>query len=504
MVRTRRAAALAALVVTACGGFAVPVAAAGPTELDEFYEQPVSWAPCDFDATVDCASIDVPMDYADPAGERISIAISRQQATNPAERRGVLLANPGGPGGSGLTTTGADGKTVSWPKDRFASTPLGEHFDLIGFDPRGVGRSTQLACEEPSVSAPLESRPTPADFAAQVEWAKQSEAGCQRAGGKLRPHINTRDTARDMDVIRGVLGEQKINYVGYSYGTYLGAVYGTMFPEHLARSVLDSAVRADLDWRQTSMASAIAAARNVEQWAEWVAQRSGRYQLGTSQAEVLATVEAVSAGLPTAPEQFGSQRTQFDKAMGFMSDLRENWPSLAELVRTTRDTGEFPQPEPPGGASGTSLVTGYLPVNQTVHCETDWPTDLDVYRRDVARFAKKYPYGAGAGTAMPKPCTFRAFTPKEKPTRVERAGYQVGLVVQAEGDIQTEYSGGVTMARRLGHRLITVADDGHHGQYARRDNTCVDTAVTDYLLDGTLPASDLTCPGTPNGPLGAI
>jgi hypothetical protein len=98
---------------------------------------------------------------------------------------------------------------------------------------------------------------------------------------------------------------------------------------------------------------------------------------------------------------------------------------------------------------------------------------------------------------MPQPCTFRGFTPTEKPASLHRKGYPVGLVVQAEGDIQTAYDGGVVMAGRLGHRLITVADDGNHGQYARRGNTCVDTAVTGYLLDGALPATNLTCPGQP-------
>lgn len=497
MIRHRRAAALAALVLTASGLGAVSAVSAESAELREVYGQEVRWSPCDFDPEVGCATVEVPLDYADPTGKRISIAISRQAATDPAGRRGVLLANPGGPGGSGLVASGADGKSVSWPKQRFAGTPLSRYYDLIGFDPRGVGRSTPLSCEEPEVPRPLSSRPTEADFAAAVRWAEQAEAGCEKAGGVLRRHINTRDTARDMDVIRAVLREDKVNYIGYSYGTYLGAVYGSMFPRHLGRSVLDSAVHGHLDWRRTDMGSAVAAKRNVEQWADWVARRAGRFGLGASQADVLATVETVSAALPDRPERFGSQRTRFDKEMGFLSSLRPDWERLADLVRTTRDTGEFPQPTPPAGGSGTSLVTGYLPVNQTIHCETDWPADLDVYRRDVALFSEKYPYGSGASVALPDPCTFRSFTPKEEATRLERDGYPAGVVVQAEGDIQTEYSGGVEMARVLGHRLITVADDGNHGQYARRNNTCVDDVVTRYLLDGDLPGSDLTCQGQP-------
>jgi pimeloyl-ACP methyl ester carboxylesterase len=486
----------AALLLTATAT-AIPVAASQPAGLGEFYEQQPAWSPCDFDAEVQCATIEVPLDYGNPAGKRISIAISRQAATEPAPRRGVLLANPGGPGGSGLITTDSSGRTVSWPKERFAATPLSRHYDLVGFDPRGVGRSTPLSCEAPEAARPLTSRPTDADFAAAVEWAKQSAAGCEKAGGELLRHVNTRDTARDMDVLRGVLGEKKINYVGYSYGTYLGAVYGTMFPEHLNRSVLDSALPGNMDWRRTQMNGAVAAMRNVEQWAEWTAHRDGRYHLGASRAEVLATVEAVSAKLPETMEQFGSQRTRFDKEMGFAATLRPDWDRLAELVRKTRTTGTFPAPMPPTDAPGTGLLTGYIPVNQTVHCETEWPTDLNAYRQHTALFSKKYPYGAGAATALPDPCTFRTDPPKEKATTLTRTGYPTGLVVQAEGDVNTEYSGGVEMARRLDNRLITVADDGDHGQYARRGNACVDDVVTRYLLDGTLPAADLTCPGRP-------
>ncbi|KAA5835999.1 alpha/beta hydrolase [Saccharopolyspora hirsuta] len=478
--------AVAALVlVTACA----PTAFAA----SDLRAQEPAWQPCDFDASVECASIRVPLDYAHPEGEQISIAISRQRASDPAHRRGVLLANPGGPGGSGLTDTNAAGEVVSWPKQRFADTPLSEHYDLIGFDPRGVGRSTPVSCEDTEVSKPIVSRPTEADFDTYARWAKAAEEGCQRASGDVRPFINTRNTARDMDVIRDVLGEEKINYVGYSYGTYLGAVYGAMFPAHLDRSVLDSSLPPNLSWRQVDMASSLANRQNVEAWAEWVGQRDSRFGLGSSKAEVLAAVEATSRALSRTPDEHGfSPQTRFDQAVGHQSTLRSDWPGLAELVRRVGDTGEFTPPEP-----GTSTVSGYEAVNRTIHCETDWPSDLDVYRRDVELFSEQYPYGWGAATAMPGPCTFRSFTPPEAPTRVERDGYPVGVVVQAEADVQTPYAGGAAMAERLGDRLITVVDDGNHGQYARRGNACVDDAVTGYLVDGVLPPPDLTCAGQP-------
>lgn len=507
VARIKTRGGMVAAVVVSAALLAAPAAvlvtsadASEPSEdLRAFYDQKPTWAPCDFDATIDCASVTVPLDYAHPDGKQISIAISRQRASDPARRRGVLMADPGGPGGSGLITFDAANHQVSWPKQTFASTPLSRVYDLIGFDPRGVGRSAPFSCEEPEAANPIVSRPTEADFQERANWAKEAEEGCQRVSGDVRPFISTRNTARDMDVIRGVLGEDKINYVGYSYGTYLGAVYGSMFGGHLDRSVLDSSLPPDPNWRKVGMASSMANRANVDAWAEWAAQRAGRYQLGTTKEDVLATVEATSVKLPRTPDSDGFRpQTRFDQAVGDGSTLRPDWAGLAELVRKTRDTGKFTPPAGPGApAPGSSTVSGYVPVNQTVHCETDWPSDLDTYRRDVATFAKEYPYGWGVTTAMPDPCTFRSFTPPERPTHVQRDGYPAGLVVQAEGDVQTAYAGGVAMAERLGSRLITVTDDGNHGQYAKRGNKCVDDAVTGYLLDGTPPAAGMTCPGQP-------
>ncbi len=509
--RGLRAAALTAAVLAAAGVLTPVVAARSQAaqtqatqpqaaqvqkELRSFYEQQPAWQPCDFDESVECATLAVPLDHSRPNGTTITIAVSRQRASDPARRRGVLLSNPGGPGGSGLIDLDAAGNLVSWPKTRFASTPLHEVYDLIGFDPRGVGRSTPLSCEEPDTSRPVASRPTPADFDARTTWAKAVDEGC-RHDADVRPFINTRATARDMDVIRGVLGEDKISYVGYSYGTYLGAVYGSTFGAHLDRSVLDSSLPPDLNWRDVGMASAVAHRRNLEAWADWVSRRDSRYGLGRSPSAVLATVERVALGLPAEPQNGRpGQQTGFDQEVGFGSTLRSDWPGLAETVRRTRDTGVFTPPAPPAvPAYGT--VTSYIPVNRTIHCETPWPSDLGVYRKDVAEFGKRYPYGWGARTALPDPCTLRSFTPSEPPTRVERDGYPAGLVVQAEGDVQTAFAGGVAMAQRLGSRLITVTDDGDHGQYARRGNACVDDAVNRYLVDGVLPAAGTTCAGRP-------
>ncbi|MCP3799380.1 alpha/beta hydrolase [Allokutzneria sp. A3M-2-11 16] len=466
-------------------GGALPAQAAEP--LREFHQQQPDWKPCAFDAAAECASIAVPMDYGRPGAERISIALSRIRATDPARRRGVLLSNPGGPGGDGLELPKA-----------FASTPLAAAYDLIGFDPRGVGKSTELSCEDTVAPPKVGSRPGDAELPRLVEFARAVEAACAKAGGELRRHVNTANTARDMDVIRAALGEKKINYLGFSYGTYLGAVYGSLFPAALDRSVLDSAVHPDWIWREQFKHQAIAVRTSVDAWAEWVGKRHDSFGLGRSQAEVVASLERVSARLAVKPVD-GLTQTIFDRVMGTLR-FRASWKEFAEIIKAVDEA--LARPERAVDASRAlnlflqaGITPTYQGVFEAVTCEADWPTDTARYLGEMREFREKYPYGNGISSAAPFPCTFRSFTPKEQPVRLQRKGYQAGLVVQAEADAQTHYDGGPALAERLSHHLVSVADDGMHGLYL--SNPCVDQHINRYLLDGVLPPSRSVCAGEP-------
>lgn len=257
-MRLRQWSLVAVATVASLGAGGLPAVAgaeAVPAKLKVFYEQQVTWGQCAAAANLECATVVVPMDYAKPGLERVQVAISRLKAKDPARRRGVLLVNPGGPGGSGLGLP-----------NRFANQPVGQLYDVIGFDPRGVGASTQLRCESSLLDLPRPSRPTEAELPNFTAAAKAVEDGCVRAGGDYRKHVTTRNTARDMDVIRGVLGEKKINFFGYSYGTWLGAMYGTMFPRLLDRSVLDSAMDPNKTWHEQDIDSAHSIKFNFDSW----------------------------------------------------------------------------------------------------------------------------------------------------------------------------------------------------------------------------------------------
>ncbi|MEO6088032.1 MAG: alpha/beta fold hydrolase [Umezawaea sp.] len=516
----------------------VPVATAAEKGIAGFSDQRVEWRQCQDPpppdpsempgegegiiidpwqgqwGQMDCATVLVPLNYAKPGDGNLGIEVSRTKAGDPAPRKGVVLFNPGGPGGGGL----------GMPLQTRGSE-LAKHFDIIGFDPRGVGRSSRLLCERIPDTRPDTTRPTDEEFAAYTEYAKAHEEACERAGGGIRPFINTANTARDMDVIRAVLRESKINYVGYSYGTYLGAVYGSLFPRRLNRSVLDSSIHPDWLWREQGKQQSVASRFNVEEWASWVGQRDNTYHLGRTRAEVLATTEALAARLATGsvpftrprPEDWPSywprsfDRTVLDRFIAQATQPRSVWDVTAEVVAEVRQAAADGTPLSADTSTAVGLFheQGIAKVDpgvfDTVTCEADWPTDLNTYYDDMRLFRERYPYHDGNGSgvigAAPNNCAFRSFTPPEKLVPLKRNGYPTGVVIQADGDPATQYDGGPAMAAKLSDQLISVRDSGQHGHYGT--NACVTGKVNNYLINGVLPPSRSECTDSPRPPVPA-
>ncbi|MFC8870500.1 alpha/beta fold hydrolase [Streptomyces sp. NPDC057148] len=464
-----------------------------PEALREFLGQRPEWSPAPSGDGSEQCTVEVPLDYAHPEGPRVSLALSRVRAKDPARRRGILLALNGGPGGY-------FGLGRAFPA-ALARTRLCEAYDLIGFDPRGTGESTPLTGLITPTKAPFDSRLPDADFHLVAEDARAREEGNRRLGGDARRHHNTRNVARDMDLIRRLLGEQKLSFVGYTYGTYVGAVYGALFPERLDRCVLDSCVHPDWTWREQFMAQGRASRDNVEKWAAWTAARSKVFHLGSSPDAVLAAVEEAAHNIDV---RAGAQlRTLFDGAMGSRSADRARWDELGRLVAESR-TGDADAVArwlsdervwPPAETEGTTRCA----VLDAVTLEKDWPSDLETYFADMRRFRERYPYGYGMMRAQPWVGAFRSFTPPESPVRPAGEGLAPGLVVHADGDPTDHYEGGAAMAARLGYRLITVADSGQHEIYALNGNPVVDALVDAYLVDGVLP-EDTVCTSTVGRP----
>ncbi|MFD3505131.1 alpha/beta fold hydrolase [Streptomyces sp. NPDC058678] len=295
MTRTTRvvglasAGMLAALCIADAQGATAPTARTAEdhsSRLARYYDQRPAWRRCenssDTPASYQCATISVPVDYAHPEGRTLRLRISRSRTSAPAKRHGVLLSNPDGPGNPAL----------GLPLQLKDALPKGvlQRYDLIGFDPRGLATSSPLRCGLTQDEVALNSsQPYRAATFAHTALARDIAAKCTaRSGSQLLPYINTRNTARDMDVIRGVLGEKELSYVGWSYGSYLGAVYTQLFPRHSDRIVLDSAVDPNRFGRATTLAMAAGAEPAFEDWSRLIARRDLTYHLGNSPAKVRA------------------------------------------------------------------------------------------------------------------------------------------------------------------------------------------------------------------------
>ncbi|GAA2243977.1 alpha/beta hydrolase [Streptomyces amakusaensis] len=453
----------------------------------------LTWQGCggDIPADVECATLKVPLDHRRPGGEKIEVSLSRIKAADPGKRRGVLLFNPGGPSTSGLFYPLAlSGYLPRSVKDRY---------DLIGFDPRGVGASSPLACGTTDAGERKTYRPyTRARFAEDVAWARDIAERCRDRSGRTLPYINTRNTARDMDVIREALGERRISYFGLSYGTYLGSVYMELFPNRADRFVLDSAVDPQRVWRGMAQSWAVQAEASFDRWTEWTARHAARYGLGDTPAEVEKVFRDIVARADREPLDLGG--TSFNGA-----EVREyiRWeishPSLAaRTLGLLRDAAAGkPVPTFPTFVPTDNELASYT----AVMCgDARWPTDPAVYRADARRDSARYPlYGDSVSNIFP--CAFWD-RPAEAATRIDNR--VPALIVQNEWDPQTPLATALGLRRALkGSRIVTVDEGEGHGVYLRGISACADDAATEYLTTGRLPAGDVTCAATGSSAAGS-
>ncbi|WP_330328972.1 alpha/beta hydrolase [Streptomyces sp. NBC_00536] len=522
-MRTKRLAPLLAtvgLMATALPGLGATPASAAQTP--EYLRQKPAWHRCSPDrpAAYECATLKVPLDYQRPEGRKLDLAISRMKSENPAKRRGVLLLNPGGPGTPGLfRPMRANAEMAKDVRDRY---------DLIGFDPRGVGESSPIGCgglkpEEKGDGGAYR----PETFAADVAWARGVADKCREKSGDVIPYITTRNTARDMDVIRTVLGERTISYLGYSYGTYLGAVYSQMFPQRTDRFVLDSGVDPERVWRGMMQVWSTGAEPAFARWTRWAAERSETYGLGATPEAVSATFWALVAradrepflhqgekvtgdSIRSDPSLYFSPRAASVVIRGMKASADKapqpaggGEPAAKAPLGTVRGAGPRADEPAPSSAPGATEVDVPSDNADAAHwavvCgDTDnWPRDPAQYARDAERDKAQHPlYGDFASNI--KPCAFwqrplEAATPMKTRAAV--------LTVQNEWDPMTPLASGEGMHRALiGSRMVLARGAEGHGAYLSNPTACVNITVDAYLSTGRLPAADVTCENPPPAP----
>ncbi len=515
-MRRRRLAPLMAVSITAmlAPALATTPAAAAPASapsataspatatgaLDRYTQQKPKWKRCEASAPAEfqCATIQVPLDYRAPGGKRLDLAISRIKSTAPGKRHGVLLSNPGGPGGPGIYMP------LALREELPASVT--RKYDLIGFDPRGVGESSPVSCnltlEEEDWLRPYKKE----TYTKDVAWARKVAEKCRAKSGSVLPHITTRNTARDLDVLRAVLGEKKLSYLGYSYGTYLGAVYTQLFPGRVDRFVLDSAVDPARAWRGMVQWWAEGAEPAFDRWTEWASARSETYGLGNTPKKVDRTFWELIARADRKPIEFDGMKLTGDDIRGGMRGAVFSPKSATEAFVELKKAADG---EPASAAKATALTgamesarkaAGVPDDNMTasfwaVVCGDNsaaWPRNPERYRQDAIADKGRYPLFGDFASSI-KPCAFWN-TSVEPATKVNnKAG---SLIVQNEWDSQTPLPSAQalhTVMKRS--KMVTVLGGEGHGVYPS-GNACTDGTVTGYLLTGKLPARDVACRAT--------
>jgi pimeloyl-ACP methyl ester carboxylesterase len=442
-----------------------------------------------------CALLSVPLDYRAPNGRTIQIAVSRIKAADPTKRRGVLLLNIGGPGGRGL----------DFPRFATALFPQSvlDAYDLIGFDPRGVGRSAPVTCgltpEQSSQAFPqLEQEHS---FDATATFARNVAASCAGTMGNTLPFITTANTARDMDRIRVALGEAKISYFAYSYGTYLGAVYASLFPTRADRWVLDSAVNPDWLWRAQFRSWGPGGEARFADFAAYAIANEETLHFGGTPEEVRALYLKLLEEADANPIDFDGFRVDGPMFRVLNFSFLNNDATFADIARlwqAIRDgegrsdgasAANFPEVPP----DNTEMSTGAVLCDDVA-----WPRSVDQYRRELAADTKRFPLFGPLGSHI-WACAFWATSPIEPPVPLTSNGpANKILILNTLRDPATPLPGAQRMREGFGQRArLILVEGGGHAIFGLMDNVCATQTVADYLAEGVFPDADATCPANP-------
>ncbi|MZD05810.1 alpha/beta fold hydrolase [Streptomyces sp. SID5785] len=484
----KRAVALCGAAALAAGAVTPVTAAAGTPGSGPAGSAPqtsVTWKKCATDAypTLQCASLKVPLDHDDPGGRRITLALSRVPHTA-KKSQGPLLVNPGGPGGSGLTLAGFVASSL--PKK------VAAQYDVIGFDPRGVGKSTPALDCVPGHFDPVRPPSVPTTQAiekANLDRAASFARACGEKYADVLPYMDTVSSVRDMDAIRAALGASKINYFGYSYGTYLGAVYAKYFPQRVRRFVLDSIVDPTGVWYRDNMTQDVAFNARHQAFLAWVAKHDATYGLGKDPARVEAAWYAMRDALTKKPAQGKVGAGELEDTFLPGGYFDGYWPFLAEAFAAytnKKDSDPLVEAYENFGAVDAAGDNGYS-VYTAVQCrDARWPRNWNHWRADNRRVHEKAPFSTWNNAWYNAPCASWPTRPKY-PTNVVNHSVPPVLLFQATDDAATPYEGGVEMHRLLrGSSLVVEQGGGNHG-ITLSGNDCLDDHLSAYLATGKVP-----------------
>ncbi len=461
--------------------------------LDRYYDQQLQWRECD---QFECASIEVPLDYSHPS-DAIELAILRRRADDREHRIGSLLVNPGGPGVSGIG--------YAQNAEFYFNQDVLDRYDIVGWDPRGVGASTAMKClTDEQTDAYLAADGTPDDpkeIARILELQRLFTRSCESNSGELIPHVGTVDSARDIDIIRDALDEGRADYFGASYGTELGATYADLFPERVGRMVLDGALDPSVSSQQLAIGQLRGFERAVSAFIADCVTRDGCPIGPTAQIAEQQIIDFL-AGVDAAPLSTDSDRelTEAYATTGMIAAMynqANGWPSLrialdqafggdGSVLLSLAD--QYSERNPDG--TYASNVNAAFPA---ISC-TDRPESASVeqIQKLIPRFERISPiFGRGfawAGSACANwPVKDGAF-----PQRLLADGSDPILVVGTTRDPATPYEWSVGLARQLESGVLLSRDGDGHTAY-KSGNACIDATIDGYLVNGVVPQNQTRC-----------
>ncbi|MEU0755788.1 alpha/beta hydrolase [Streptomyces albogriseolus] len=447
----------------------------------------------------ECATLKAPLDWDDPDGDTIDLALIRVRSSGPeSERIGSLIFNFGGPGGSGVTTLPAFGQEYATLRTRY---------DLVSFDPRGVGRSAPVTCEDDQeLDEHFQQDGTPDDSAERTELldsTKDFNAACEDNSGRILPHVRTTDAARDLDLMRQVLGDDRLYYFGISYGTELGGVYAHLFPDTVGRAVFDAVVDPARNPEQASLGQARGFQRALDNYAEDCVSQVEECPVGDSAQDVRDRIATLLRDLDRRPIPglFPRRLTETMATSGIAQALysKDFWAFLTDGLEQAYDgdgTILMALADSMNGRGENGEYSNLVPANVAINCADAEPryTPADVerllpqFRKASALFGDFMAWGMIT-------CTDWAVPGAADHPDVSAPGAAPILVIGNTGDPATPYEGARSMARALGEGVgveLTYNGQGH-GAYHSEDR-CVRNAVHGYLLDGKVPEAGTVCP----------
>lgn len=440
-----------------------------------------------------CGRLTVPLDYANPRGTKITLAISRIKHTAKAYQ-GVMITNPGGPGGSGtsLATLG-----------QYVPQNAGSYYDWIGFDPRGVGESKPaISCDKSyeGFARPDFVPTTPQKLAAWQTKVTNYAKACAAKNGPLLKHLTTIDTAKDMESLRLALGQKQINYYGFSYGTYLGQVYATLYPTHVRRMVLDSNVDPKRIWYQSNLDQDVAFEKNINVWFAWLAKYNSTYHLGNTAAKVKALFTSTQAKLTAKPAGGKIGGDEWIDTFLNAAYYQSTWLYLGTLFSGYITHGDV-----------SSLIRAYggpgddndYAVYAGVQCtDVAWPTAWSKWSADNWRIYRSAPFMTWDNAWFNAPCIY---WPVKASTPVAVNGSKVGslLLIDETLDAATPYAGSLQVRKLFPKSSLLALPGGTSHANSLMGNDCEDNKIAAYLATGKLPkrkagnGPDATCSPLP-------